>query len=108
MKTLLFALGVLAFANAPISMADQDVPGMHYNAVNGAPCSSAGRFTFGRTPDGKPVACVQFGSGAQWVTSTPLDGEQQIGASCSGDDVAQSPDGRPLLCVVDQGWQLGT
>jgi hypothetical protein len=93
---------------------DTDVPGMNYDAHLSAPCHSWERFTFGRGPGGEALAChwipnqwppVYTGF---WVTSYPLYGVQEIGSPCPGpQSAAQSPDGRPLLCLGAQGWQAG-
>ena len=38
-----------------------------------------------------------------------LYGQQDIGAPCPGPkSAAQSPDGRPMVCLGAQGWQPGT
>ena len=43
-----------------------------------------------------------------WVISPEIHGVQEIGSPCPGDQAAaQAPDGRPLLCLGDQGWQPG-
>ena len=35
-------------------------------------------------------------------------GVQEIGSPCPKDQAAaQAPDGRPLLCLAEQGWQPG-
>ncbi|HEY9303310.1 MAG TPA: hypothetical protein VIO95_03360 [Mycobacterium sp.] len=108
------AIASLAFGVAPISAADTpgetDVPGMTYDVVVGAPCANFQRFIFGRTTNGQAAACVSSdGSSGNWVQSSPLRGVQVIGASCppGQDAAAQSPDGRGLMCVLNQGWQPG-
>ncbi|HME49261.1 hypothetical protein [Mycobacterium sp.] len=114
------AIAGAAISTAPAAAADNghytsDVPGMNYDAALGAPCENTDRFVFGRGPGGEALAChwipnqwppVYTGF---WVVSYPLYGVQQIGASCPGPQTAaQAPDGRPLLCLGDQGWQAGT
>jgi hypothetical protein len=91
-----------------------DVPGMNYDAHMAAPCDNFETFTFGRGPGGEPLQChwipnqwppVTTGF---WVASPNLFGVQEIGAPCPADQAAaQAPDGRPLLCLGDQGWQPG-
>lgn len=91
-----------------------DVPGMSYEASLGAPCHSWERNVFGRGRGGQPLQCrwipnqwppVHTGF---WVASYPLHGVQDVGAPCPGPQAAaQSPDGRPLLCLGPQGWQAG-
>ncbi len=104
----------LAFGVAPISAADPadeaDVPGMTYDVVVGTPCSNFQRDIFGRTASGQAAACVSsYGQSGNWVASSPLRGVQEIGAPCppGQDAAAQSPDGRGLMCVLNQGWQPG-
>lgn len=91
-----------------------DVPGMNYDARLSAPCHSWERNVFGRGRGGEPLQCrwipnqwppVYTGF---WVTSYPLHGVQEIGAPCpSPQSAAQSPDGRPMLCLGARGWQPG-
>jgi hypothetical protein len=92
-----------------------DVPGMNYHAALGAPCDNYQLFTFGRGRGGQAMMCrwvpnqwppVYTGF---WMTSYPLHGVQEPGAPCPGPQAAaQTPDGRPLLCLGAQGWQPGT
>ncbi|MBV9090853.1 MAG: hypothetical protein JO044_13295 [Mycobacteriaceae bacterium] len=120
-RQLFIAASILsaAMATAPAAVADNghyggDVPGMNYDASLGAPCDNMDQFVFGRGPMGEALAChwipnqwppVDTGF---WVVSYPLYGVQQIGAPCPGPQTAaQSPDGRPLLCLGAQGWQAG-
>jgi hypothetical protein len=91
-----------------------DVPGISYDAHLAGPCESWEIFTFGRGPGGEPLQChwipnqwppVYTGF---WVASPELFGVQEIGAPCPKPQAAaQAPDGRPLLCLGDQGWQPG-
>ncbi|BBX25449.1 hypothetical protein [Mycolicibacterium alvei] len=91
-----------------------DVPGMSYEASNGAPCFSWERNVFGRGPGGTAMQCrwipnqwppVYTGF---WTYAYPLHGVQEIGTPCPGPQAAaQSPDGRPMLCLGAQGWQPG-
>jgi hypothetical protein len=93
---------------------DSDVPGMNYDAHSGGPCDNFQIFTFGRGPGGQPMQChwipnqwppVYTGF---WVVSPQLYGVQEIGSPCPGpQSAAQAPDGRPLLCLGEQGWQAG-
>jgi hypothetical protein len=98
------AMAAAAICTAPIAAAD-DVPGMDYNAVRGAPCQTNGSFIFGRGPSGETLACAY----GRWQMSSPLVGVREIGAPCDAGagQAAQSPEGRPLVCVTGQGWQPG-
>ena len=108
------ALGTAPVAAGDHGHYDSDVPGMNYDASLTAPCYRWDLFIFGRGPGGEALAChfipnqfppVDTGF---WVSSYPLYGVQQIGAPCPGpQSAAQSPDGRPLLCLGPQGWQAG-
>ena len=119
------AIAGAALAMAPAAAADPaypdnpgryatDVPGMSYDAHSGAPCYSWDRNVFGRGPGGEALQCrwipnqwppVDTGF---WVVSYPLYGVQDIGAPCPGpQSAAQSPDGRPMLCLGARGWQPG-
>lgn len=122
--TVAAATAAVAVALVPSAMADPgpmypdnpghyatDVPGMRYDASLGAPCDNFDLFTFGRGPGGQSEAChyIAKQNAGYWVISYPLVGEQEIGAPCPGQkSAAQSPDGRPLVCLPDQGWQAGT
>jgi hypothetical protein len=87
---------------------------MNYEARLAAPCDNFEINTFGRGPGGEPLQChwipnqwppVYTGF---WVISPEIFGVQQIGSPCPKDQAAaQAPDGRPLLCLADQGWQPG-
>lgn len=126
--TIAIAPVVMAVALAPSAAADpsndfrdvpgtypNDVPGMRYDAALAGPCDNYQLFIFGRGRGGEPLRChwipnqwppVYTGF---WVASYPLYGEQQIGAPCPGPkSAAQSPDGRPMVCLGAQGWQPGT
>lgn len=92
-------------ASADPAAGENDVPRMQFNAVLGSPCGNSGRYIFGRAANGQPLACVAFDGSGTWVLSAPLHGIQRVGDSCSGDGAAQTPDGRPLMCVYGQGWQ---
>jgi hypothetical protein len=91
-----------------------DVPGMNYDAHLSGPCHSFQVFTFGRGRGGQPLQChwipnqwppVHTGF---WVASPEIHGVRDIGSPCPGpQSAAQAPDGRPLLCLGDQGWQPG-
>ncbi|MCG7597848.1 hypothetical protein [Mycobacterium sp. PSTR-4-N] len=91
-----------------------DVPGMLYDAHLTAPCTNMERFTFGRGPGGEALQCrwipnqwppVYTGF---WQITYDLKGVQDIGAPCPNpQSAAQAPDGRPLVCMGDQGWQAG-
>ena len=121
-------LGAAALALAQAAAADQaalggsddagryatDVPGMNYQAANGAPCDATDTFIFGRGPGGESMACHWIPnqwppiSTGFWTYSYPIQGVQQIGSPCPGPQTAaQATDGRPLLCLGPQGWQPG-
>ena len=121
-RLLLIAATILSAAvgTAPVAVADHghydsDVPGMNYDASLGAPCTNMDRFVYGRGPGGEALACHWIPNQGWpnvttgfWVISYPLYGVQQIGAPCPGPQTAaQSPDGRPLLCLGAEGWQAG-
>ena len=114
-----------ALGAAPPALADGtsypgDVPGMTYDAYLSAPCYRWDRFIFGRGPGGEALACHFMpnlsytgmdrppeGTGF-WVISPKLYGVQAVGSPCPGSQAAaQSPDGLPMLCVGDRGWQPG-
>jgi hypothetical protein len=92
-----------------------DVPNMSYDAHLNGPCDNYQLFTFGRGPGGESLAChwipnqwppIDTGF---WVASYPLAGPHDIGTPCPGPKSAsQAPDGRPMVCLGDQGWQPGT
>lgn len=92
-----------------------DVPGMNYEAHLNAPCGSWERFVFGRGPGGEALQCKFIPNQTQapystgyWTTSYALHGVQEIGTPCpSPQSAAQSPDGRPMLCLGARGWQPG-
>ncbi|MBS1694150.1 MAG: hypothetical protein JST91_18210 [Actinobacteria bacterium] len=91
-----------------------DVPGMSYEASLGAPCTSWQVNVFGRGPGGEALQCRWIPNQwppiytGFWVASYPLYGVQDIGAPCPGSQAAaQSPDGRPMLCLGARGWQPG-
>jgi hypothetical protein len=122
------AAACAAISSAPVAMGDpndnlyfdkpgryaSDVPFMNYDAHMAGPCDNFEINTFGRGPGGEPLQChwipnqwppVYTGF---WVASPQLYGVQEIGTPCPGDQAAaQAPDGRPLLCLGDQGWQAG-
>ena len=112
---------------APVATADGtqttyagDVPNMSYDAKLSAPCYRWDRFVFGRGPGGAAYAChfipnlsyvgmdrPPAGTGF-WVISDKLYGVQEVGAPCPGPrSAAQSPDGLPMRCLGDRGWQPG-
>jgi len=92
-----------------------DVPGMNYDAHLAGPCDNYQVFTYGRGPGGETLACHWIPNQwppiytGFWVASYPLAGVQEIGAPCpTWKAAAQSPDGRPMVCLGAQGWQPGT
>jgi hypothetical protein len=122
------AITAAAIATAPGAAADSgdnlyfdkpghyagDVPNMSYDASLGAPCDSWERFIFGRGPGGQAEACHWIPNQGPpvntgfWTISYPLYGVQDVGKPCPGpQSAAQSPDGLPMLCLGNQGWQPG-
>ncbi len=92
-----------------------DVPGMVFDASLNGPCTNYELFTFGRGRGGQPMVCHYIPNQwppvytGFWVSSYPLYGQQDIGAPCPGPrSAAQSPDGRPMVCFSERGWQPGT
>jgi len=128
-RELVIATAVLggALGAAPAAVADGtqvsyagDVPNMVHDASLSAPCYRWDRFIFGRGPGGEALAC-HFIAGMSyigmdrppegtgfWVISPKLYGVQAVGSPCPGSQAAaQSPDGLPMLCLGDRGWQPG-
>jgi hypothetical protein len=97
-----------------------DVPNMVYDGALSAPCYRWDRFVFGRGAGGEALACRFIpnlsyvgmdrpppGTGF-WVISDRLYGVQEVGSPCPGPrSAAQSPDGLPMRCLGEQGWQAG-
>ena len=108
------AVGMAPVAAADNGHYDGDVPGMNYDASQGAPCDNYERFIFGRGPGGQAEAChfitnqLPAAQSGFWVITYPLNGVQQVGAPCQNPrgSSAQSPDGLPMLCT-EHGWQVG-
>ncbi|OBG90834.1 hypothetical protein A5698_21580 [Mycobacterium sp. E136] len=122
------AIAGAAFGAAPFAAADDndypdtpgryasDVPGMNYDAHLTGPCFNLERFTFGRGPGGEVLQCrwienqwppIPTNQGF-WQASYELFGVQDVGAPCpKPQSAAQSPDGRPMLCLGARGWQPG-
>jgi hypothetical protein len=128
-RKLIIAAAVVgsSLGAAPMASADGtqhaypgDVPGMSYDAYLSAPCYRWDRFIFGRGVGGEALACHYLvgmsyigmdrppeGTGF-WVISPKLYGVQTVGSPCPGPQAAaQSPDGLPMLCLGDKGWQPG-
>jgi hypothetical protein len=91
-----------------------DVPGMAYDVHRGEPCYSWDRNVYGRGPGGEPLQCKYIPNQwppvdtGFWTSTYALHGVQDIGSPCPGPQAAaQAPDGRPLLCLGDRGWQPG-
>jgi hypothetical protein len=90
-----------------------DVPNMAYDAQLSYKCYSWERFIFGRGEGGQTYACHYIPNqwppvdSGFWVWSPPLYGVQEIGAPCPTNRgaAAQSPDGLPLQCAGERGWQ---
>jgi len=122
------AIAGAAVSAAPAALADDgdnmyfdkpahyatDVPGMNYDAHLAAPCDNMDFFTFGRGPGGEALQCRWIANQwppvttGFWVITYELFGVQEIGSPCPKPQAAaQSPDGRPLLCLGEQGWQPG-
>ncbi len=121
------AIGAAAVAAAPAAIAEPgpqypdlsgryatDVPGMVYDAHLTGPCTNMELFTFGRGRGGEALQCRWIPNQwppiytGFWQSTYELHGVQEIGAPCPKPQAAaQSPDGRPLLCLGAQGWQPG-
>src|SRR5829696_114093 len=117
------AIAGAAIAMAPAAVADDsnlyfdrpgryatDVPGMSYDAHLAGPCENMDFFTFGRGPGGEVLQCRWIANQwppvttGFWVITYELFGVQDIGAPCPKPQAAaQSPDGRPLLCLGERG-----
>jgi hypothetical protein len=107
------AAACTAIGSAPAAMGDPN-DNLYFDAHMAGPCDNFETFTFGRGPGGEPLQChwipnqwppVTTGF---WVATPNLFGVQDIGTPCPADQAAaQAPDGRPLLCLGDQGWQPG-
>ena len=121
------AIAGAAIGAAPLASADPetdypddpgryatDVPGMVHGAHLAGPCTNMERFTFGRGPSGEVLQCrwienqwppVHTGF---WVAHYQLYGVQEVGSPCpKPQSAAQAPDGRPMLCLGERGWQPG-
>lgn len=109
------AIGVAPTAGADTGPPwDGDVPGIIYDVPGrGAPCYQWERFVFGRDANGLTLQCHYIVNQwppiytGFWQYSTPLHGVQEIGADCPDwrGASAQSPDGIPLFCKYNEGWQ---
>ncbi|RAV13126.1 hypothetical protein DQP55_10440 [Mycolicibacterium sp. GF69] len=122
------AIAGAAICAAPLASADDndypdtpgryatDVPGMNYDAHLTGPCFNLERFTFGRGPGGEVLQCrwienqwppIPTNQGF-WQAAYELFGVQEVGSPCPKPQAAaQSPDGRPMLCLGARGWQPG-
>ncbi|SEH83474.1 hypothetical protein SAMN04489835_4692 [Mycolicibacterium rutilum] len=120
------AIAGAAICAAPLATADEnsypdspgryatDVPGMNYDAHLAGPCTNMELFTFGRGPGGEVLQCRWIANQwppvytGFWVAAYELFGVQEVGAPCpKPQSAAQAPDGRPLLCLGQRGWQPG-
>ena len=123
------AIAGAAVCAAPLAFADPEtdypdtpgryasyVPGMNYDAHLTGPCFNLERFTFGRGPGGEVLQCrwienqwppIPTNQGF-WQATYELFGVQEVGSPCPKPQAAaQSPDGRPMLCLGTRGWQPG-
>lgn len=58
--------------------------------------------------DGGQLHCTYAGtSSPRWVESLPFIGTREVGDPCTDDGVAEDLQGRPLICLGEQGWQPG-
>ncbi len=111
--TVAVALAAAGAAAADPEHAYADVPGMAHDVQLSTKCHSWERFIFGRGVEGQTYACHYIPNqwppvdSGFWVWSPPLYGVQEIGAPCPTNRgaAAQSPDGLPLECAGDRGWQ---
>ncbi|BBZ33559.1 hypothetical protein [Mycolicibacterium confluentis] len=107
----MFATATVAGAEPKFDYAD--VPNMTYDVQLSTKCYSWERFIFGRGEGGQTYACHYIPNqwppvdSGFWVWSPPLYGVQEIGAPCPTNRgaAAQTPDGLPLECAGDKGWQ---
>ncbi|MBF6213791.1 hypothetical protein IU487_22495 [Nocardia puris] len=57
---------------------------------------------------GGQLHCTYAGtSSPRWVESLPFIGTREVGDPCTDDGVAEDLQGRPLICLGEQGWQPG-
>lgn len=81
------------------------LPGLVDGATLGQPCYNFPRYVFGQSSDGTQLACIYLGADSattgRWAASEPVVGVRNIGRPCSPQSgiAAQSPDGRPLICI---------
>jgi hypothetical protein len=78
------------------------------------PCVVSTRYIFGLDASGNTLLCISYSAGyteagaivwkGQWGQAPPLVGVRVPGTQCSGNSgVAQSPDGKPMMCQ-NQVW----
>jgi hypothetical protein len=90
------------------SVGPAGVPGVRNGAEIGQPCELSATYIYGVDASGQVVACVY--SDAEhgvWAASSPLVGVRDVGSACQDATVAQSPDGRGLICLQERGFQPG-
>jgi len=102
------SIGALT-GQCPLPMSQEyGLPGLVSGAVEGAPCANFERFQFGQTSTGAQMICSAQGDGTgKWVRAIGVIGVRQVGAPCIGEQQygAQSPQGQPLVCDSQTGWQ---
>jgi len=76
------------------------VPGLTTGVSTGQPCSNIQTYIFGISATGQPMACGHaLNGGGVWGPALSVVGVRQPGAACSDTSVmAQSADGRPMVC----------
>jgi hypothetical protein len=113
--TPVVACGLIAAAFAPAGNASGSpcdgpncVPNVTQNAVQGGPCSPGTHYIFGLDANGNTLICTSYSAGytqptgiqwkGAWSSAPPLIGVRDPGSPCSGNNTAQSPDGKPMIC----------
>jgi hypothetical protein len=112
------AAGLALFAAQPAHAddrwVDMSTPGLQLGVTTTQRCQNWTRYTYGVNPTGKPMACVSFDGGhtGLWSDSASVVGVRQVGAPCQEADaalggvVAQTSDGRPMVCNGPSGFMI--
>jgi hypothetical protein len=101
-------------ASADDRWVDKSTPGLQFDVTTNQPCTNWVRYTYGVNPAGKPMACVSFDGGrtGKWSDSASVVGVRQVGAPCQeanaalGGVIAQTADGRPMICDGARGFVI--
>jgi hypothetical protein len=104
------ACGLIAAAITPAGNASalpcngpDCVPNVTQNVVPNGRCVPRSRYDLGVDAVGNAFVCLFVGS---WAAAPPLVGVRTLGARCSGQLSAQSPDGIAMLCM-NGVWTMG-